>query len=97
MSVTITVYENGRTESEHIYPGKNIQIVLELLREKGVDYSADIESEEAKEKSKKEKLKLICLDDTNILNVEGSANFISEYTFEYEENLIKELHAKLTL
>lgn len=96
MTVSIRVFKEGKMIKEEIYAGKTIQKAIEFLDENKISYRSDKECEEAYEITKNTDLVIMCIDNTNLLGVEGTANFISEYLLEYDEKVHKELQKILS-
>lgn len=91
MTVSVHVFDNGEKIEERIFGGKKIETVIEYLNEKGISFRADKGAKEATEISKHNKSKLIYLDNMNLLDVEGVANFYSEYLLEYDEEVYRKI------
>ena len=95
MTVTVYVFENGEKIEERIFAGRKIEPVIEYLNENNFSYRTDKEVKEAYEITKNNNIKLICLDNMNIINVEGMANFYKEYMVEYQDEIYREILSML--
>ncbi|MFL0505243.1 hypothetical protein ACH0B5_05780 [Ureibacillus sp. 179-F W5.1 NHS] len=90
MSVTINVFRNGELKNRNVFPGKSILIVLDYLKGNDIDYAIQ-DSEDALEESRINNESIISIDDTNLLDVEGEANFVTEYSLSYDNTIYNNL------
>lgn len=86
MSVTINIFRNGELKNRNLFPGKSISIVLDYLKGNDIDYAIQ-DSEDALEESRINNESIISIDDTNLLDVEGEANFVTEYSLSYDNTI----------
>lgn len=90
MSVTINVFRNGELKNRNLFHSKSISIVLDYLKGNDIDYAIQ-DSEDALEESRINNESIISIDDTNLLDVEGEANFVIEYSLSYDNTIYNNL------
>lgn len=92
MTVTVAVYDKGEKAFERFFPGKPFSIVTDYLKENLIPHETDKENDDVVRYTKDNEKKIIWLDNTNILGVDGNeASWVSEYWIGYDEDILKQL------
>lgn len=91
MSVTLTVYRDGIKVDENTFAGKSITLVLDHLNANNIEHKMQ-NSVEALLHNQEKGGALIIIDDSDVVvEVENIANYVSEYSLIYEEQVYKDL------
>ena len=95
MTISLRVYENGELKKHHTALKKNLVAVDEYLLANNISHETGKEFDDIVEYTKEKQSKMILIDNTNVLGVDGGANFISEYWIDYNEDIYNGLIDKL--
>lgn len=96
MTVTLRVYQNGELLNEHMATGKYMKLVDEYLEEHNIPHEKGKEHDDIVEYTKEHHSKIILIDNTSVLGVDGgTASWVSEYWVDYEDSIYYGLIEKL--